>query len=310
MIIDRVRIVRGMTEQPIWWRRLCAWTHLSMVCHMLREVPLPSDFSAWCTNQATEPARVARLLELRDAPASQPGDISSYQIRSEILGRLVHLKTRYSGRGFPDSGSAVLDQALAALPLPASYIFPGPLEGDRCPQFPSSQLPDETRDAFLELIDELTPDFSSQGWVQIAYYFRLWEFDDTARAKCVELVSRADWSDQGDEPAIRRLAQLGFIALAQNWPELSRAALTYCARLRGSALSPEDVTAFVRTALILSSALPEDSALQVLEEFFTRLTASLQGDARAALRYELMILRYLAPVERWRFARAEALTIP
>jgi hypothetical protein len=78
----------------------------------------------------------------------------------------------------------------------------------------------------------------------------------------------------------------------------------------GPALSAEEVIAFVRTALILSLALPEDSGLHELQEFLVGLAAVLQGDARAALRYELMILRYVTPAGRWRLARAEALTVP
>jgi len=311
MVNDCVRVVPGMSEQPVWWRRLCAWTHLSIVCQMLREVPLPPEFPAWCASQATEPARVSRLLELRDNPASQPGDMSRYQIRSEILGRVAQLRARFAGRGFSDSGSGgVLDQALAALPVPASYIFPGPLEGDRRPQISLAQFPEETRERFSELIDGLTPNLSDEGWVQLAYYSRLWIFDAETRAKCTQLVCRADRNDQSNKPDIRVLAPLGFIALAQSWPELSRAALAYCARLMGPALSAEEVIAFVRTALILSLALPEDSGLHELQEFLVGLAAVLQGDARAALRYELMILRYVTPAGRWRLARAEALTVP
>ena len=269
---DQIRLVPGMRRQPVWWRRLCSWTHVTMICHILRPIQLENDFLTWCSGQAGATHTMSRLLELRQIPAWLPNDATSYQIRSEVLGRLVHLRQRYTAGGQHFPASDVLDQALESLleaGVPYSYLLPGPLEGDRVPLTSSSDLAGETREFFSKMVDDLTPNLPSQAWIGLAYVSRLWAFDEPSRIKIVNVLRQVRISEDVDKKrgTINMMARAGHVALEQVWPELSETIMSILIQECDSTLSPSDVGAVVRTALIATAALANEKAKSCLSNF-------------------------------------------
>jgi tetratricopeptide (TPR) repeat protein len=315
VVDDQIRMVPGMKRQPVLWRRLCSWTHVAMICRILRPIQVSNEFLAWCSDHTDATQTISRLLELRQIPASLPSDTTSYQIRSEVLGRLVHLRQRYTAGGQPFPASDVLDQALQSLSgagVPYSYCLPGPLEGGRVPQISSADLADEAREVFSRMIDDLTPDLSNKAWISLAYLSRLWVFAEPARAKFIKELGQIRLGESIDSRrrTINVLARLGYVALTQVWPELAETILSVSLKECDATLSPSEVGPVVRMAMIATAALTSENAKLKLNEFLLELGTRLQEAARAALRSEILALWHVTASEEWYLSQSEALSAP
>ena len=162
------------------------------------------------------------------------------------------------------------------------------------------------------MVDELTPDLSGPAWASLAYVSRLWAFDESTRTKFVSVLRQVKISGEVDKKrsTINLLARAGHIALAQVWPELAETIMFILVQECDATLSPSDVGAVVRTALIATAALENEKAKSILGNFLIELGARLPATARAALRTEILALWHVTAAEGWYLSQAEALSAP
>jgi hypothetical protein len=312
MVDSSVAFVPCMRDQPVFWRRLCSWTHAAAISRALQPMTFDvASFANWCAEQTPEYAKLAALLDIRQTPASLPGNTSAQRIRSEVLGRLAILRGRYTDKGWPLAATPILDRALGDLATDGfanSHLLPGPLEGDRRPQRPVSSLPEADKQIFPRVIAGLAAELSDQSWQQLAYLSRFYRLGTEARENSVAALQEAKAGTDAveRERAFSVLANVGFIALAQDWPDLSEAVLALCLRESNLETSPLEACKMVRIALIAVAALPKEDAVQKFGEFFLAASARLSPPARDVIHDEILVLKYLTPTESWSFSQPEA----
>jgi hypothetical protein len=231
------------------------------------------------------------------------------------LGRLTWLRARYTDRGWPLSGTVILDGALEALTadgLPGSHLLPGPLEGDRRPQYLLLSLPEEARDGFYNAITKLASGFSDPAWALLAYYARFCRLDGETRKNCIAALQDAQAGvDPGErECAFGVLANVAFVALVQDWPDLAEAALALCLREANAETSSPEADMLVRIALIAIAAFPISDANLMLNEFLFSVSARVSPAARRVLNDEILAMKYLIPADEWNLSQSEAMSAP
>ena len=236
MVDSAVAFVPGMRDQPVFWRRLCSWSQAAAISRALQPMTLEmASFANWCAEQTPDYAKLAALLDIRQTPASLPGTMSAQKIKSEVLGRLLILRARYTDKGWPSAATPVLDQAVDELVTSGhanSHLLSGPLDGDRRPQRPLSSLPEADRQIYPSVIAGLAAGLGDPSWQQLGHLSRFYRLETEARQNAVAALQGAKTDRCPDrEHAFAVLANVGFMALAQDWPDLSDAVLAVaCAR--------------------------------------------------------------------------------
>jgi len=119
-------------------------------------------------------------------------------------------------------------------------------------------------------------------------------------------VAKAGADPVAREPSFSVLANVGFIALVQDWPELSEAVLALCLRECSLETAPLEAAMMVRIALIAVAALTGDDAVLNFGEFLLRASAGLSSLAREVIHGEILALKYLTPAELWSLSQQEA----
>jgi hypothetical protein len=158
------------------------------------------------------------------------------------------------------------------------------------------------------VIAGLAAGLCDQSWQQLRYLSRFYLLETEARQTAVAALQQAkagtDASDR--ERAFAVLANVGFMALAQGWPDLSDAVLAFCLRESNLETSPLEACKIVRIALIAVATLPRDDADRKLDEFLLEASARLSSPARDVIHGEILALKYLTPAELWSLSQSEA----
>jgi hypothetical protein len=221
------------------------------------------------------------------------------------------LRARYADKGWPSAATPVLDQALDELATSGhanSHLLPGPLDGDRRPQRPLSNLPEADRQIYPSVIAGLAAGLGDQSWQQLGYLSRFYHLEAKACQNAVAALQQAKaGTDARDrEHAFTVLANVGFMALAQDWPDLSDAVLAFCLRESNLETSPLEACKIVRIALIAVATFPRYDADRKLDEFLLAVSARLSPPARHVMHDEILALKYLTPAEFWSLSQSEA----
>jgi hypothetical protein len=158
------------------------------------------------------------------------------------------------------------------------------------------------------VIGGLAAELSDQSWQQLAYLSRFYRLGTEARENSVAALQEAKAGTDAveRERAFSVLANVGFIALAQDWPDLSEAVLALCLRESNLETSPLEACKMVRIALIAVAALPKEDAVQKFGEFLLAASARLSPPARDVIHDEILALKYLTPAESWSLSQPEA----
>ena len=307
--------VQGMREQPVWWRRFCAWTHAAVVCRALRTVRFdPVRLAEWCRGHESREGRLARLLELRQTPGWQPLEPTGPQVRAEILGRLRLLRSGFAEYGVQFPGSENIEALARTLEGEGAlgwHLLPGPLEGSQRPRVSLRDFPKAFRRRTGREMASLPPDLASPAWARLAWLGRFVRLSDALGRRCADLVARADLGGDAEhrESTIGNLAHLCFTALVQEWPVLAEAVLAKCARETGPGTTRREALALLTVGLMAISALPEADAMERLGRFLVELCARLPpGPVLQAVHEEIGLLKGLQSASDWQLSQAKALS--
>jgi hypothetical protein len=129
------------------------------------------------------------------------------------------------------------------------------------------------------------------------YFSRFYQLGSEAREECIKALQKAKLGTDltNRELAFGVLANVGFIALIQDWPDLSDAILTVCLRELTSDTPPSEAGTVVGTALIAAATLPEQDAARRLGELLLNASARLSEPARRVLHEEIITLKQIRP---------------
>ena len=138
LMFNQINLMENGAKRPGFWKRICAWMQAQFVVRCLVKGPsaIPIDkLKTWCHSNMVRAGAYAELVNLREEPMllhtarMSPGDL-----RSEVLGRLIELRSRHEGEGRHVPCTEEIDQAMERAKKRGEWAkcnFPGPLEGCR-----------------------------------------------------------------------------------------------------------------------------------------------------------------------------------
>jgi hypothetical protein len=314
-VLAELRVLPHVAAQPAYWRRLCAWTQAGLLVRAFQQLAFDAAQLSEII-EAFEPdeARIAELLDLRQAPLSHPSETSRTCIHAEVLGRLLALQQRDGGQGKTLPGAEAFAKALEKMAEEAPMLvhMPGPLELDRLPFIQAEQQPKQFRANLDERASELTPVMDDSNWLRFAHLSRAVRFESDILTRMTDLVATAELGTSEAElrTGLGHLAAVGYIAVAQRHAPLADAILARCVQSGGLATSDKHGYALITLGLIASAAFADANvASERLSRYLTDLAFVLpRGAPCRQLAAEIAIIRtFTAPAGWSRLSRAEAL---
>lgn len=314
-VLAELRVLPHIAAQPAYWRRLCAWTQAGLLVRAFQQLAFDAAQLSEII-EAFEPdeARIAELLDLRQAPLSHPSETSRTCIHAEVLGRLLALQQRDGGRGKTLPGAEVLAKALEKMAEEAPMLvhMPGPLELDRLPFIQPEQQPEQFRANLNERASELTPVMDDSNWLRFAHLSRAVRFESNILTRMTDLVATAELGTSEAElrTGLGHLAAVGYITVAQRHAPLADAILARCIQSGGVATNDNHAHALITLGLIASAAFADANvASERLSRYLTDLAFVLpRGTPCRQLAAEIAIIRTFTALAGWsRLSRAEAL---
>ena len=138
-VFNRINLLDSGSIRPGYWKRMGALMHASVIVRDVIATSSSMDidaFEQWLQGATTAVGYFAGVVDARTQPMLFFGRMTGYSLHSEILGRLVALKSRHEkqGRALPRSESleGALTRSNDREELLTLY-FPGPLEGHQRP---------------------------------------------------------------------------------------------------------------------------------------------------------------------------------
>lgn len=308
-----LRVIPGVGHHPAYWRRLCSWTQAALLVRAFHTVTFDTGkLSHSITSDRTPEGVMAELLELRQDPLSHPSATSRTCIRAEILGRLLILQQCKKTQGRTLPGDDAFAQAIAeqAEVGPLLVHMPGPLELRRSPPWNFETLPELVQTGLRDRANELTSNLDDPNWIRFIHLARMIQYDNLILARITELAGKAAVpSSTIDErhAAIARIAEIGYIAVAQRHVPLSDALLGRCLETAGASTDAAEASALFKIGVIATAAA--EDALDRLARYLGHLARLVpQGEVCQVLSAEMGVLKSLTPLENWhRLAQPEAL---
>ena len=138
-VLNRVNLLESGSIRPGYWKRMGTLMHAGVIVRDVIATASSIDigvFEQWLHGTMTAAGYFAGVVDARTQPMLFFGRMTGYSLRSEILGRLVALKSRHEKQGRELPRSEGLDGALARSNDREELLtlyFPGPLEGHRRP---------------------------------------------------------------------------------------------------------------------------------------------------------------------------------
>ena len=137
---NRINLIENGSKQPGFWKRMCAWMQAQVVARALSRAPAPvamDSLEEWSMSSMALVGAYAELVDGREEPMLLFTErLPSSDLRCEVLGRLVALRSRHASEGRQIPQSNEIDRTLERTQERGNWLkcfFPGPLEGHRPP---------------------------------------------------------------------------------------------------------------------------------------------------------------------------------
>ena len=143
---NRINLLQNGSKQPGFWKRMCAWMQAQFIARALSRAPAAvamDSLEEWSMSSMALVGAYAELVDGREEPMLLLSErLPSSDLRCEVLGRLVALRSRHVGEGRQIPQSNEIDRAVERTQERGNWLkclFPGPLEGHRRPVAPVSE---------------------------------------------------------------------------------------------------------------------------------------------------------------------------
>ena len=313
-VFHRINLVESGSREPGFWKRMCAWMQAQFVVRTLLKAPATIDVDGLEERSVSRMALVGAYAELVDA-REEPmllftERLPTSDLRCEVLGRLVALRTRHAaeGRSIPLSGE--IDRALERAREDGNWIkcfFPGPLEGHRRPVVPASE-------ELLTSLQETPLDVSvPESWHFIAGVSHLHALGDPELAAARDAVAKVRDSVDDMEMQSHLLAyELASIVAKTNRDALlADAVADAVTRICRKASNEHHIHTIIIICLQAAAAFEEhDAWFDWLEKRFSDIASCLPGPPNKAVRIfleHLDAMETILPISSWFHRRARSI---
>ena len=96
-VTAKIRIIPGLREQPVYWQRLCAWTHTGHLVNFLKPFKTTDSLSSWLNTNRVPHHPISAILELIEAPASTDHWAKKFDVPAYLAHRILDMFSRHPG---------------------------------------------------------------------------------------------------------------------------------------------------------------------------------------------------------------------
>ena len=312
---NRINLIENGSKQPGFWKRMCAWMQAQFISRALSGTPsviAMDSLEEWSMSSMALVGAYAELVDAREEPMLLFTErVPSSDLRCEILGRLVALRSRHANEGQSVPHSEEIDRALGRAQECGNWLkcfFPGPLEGHRRPIAP---VPEE----LAGILNDAVPDISlPASWHFIANTSHLHALGEselgTARAALDRVPdSIHEWEVQNN---LLSLEVASIVAKTNGDTLLADAVADAVTRVSTRVSNENDIWLILVICLQAAAAFKEhDAWFDWLEERLARIAGCLPGrhpnrSVRIFLEH-LDAMETILPIDSWFHRRARSI---
>ena len=317
LIFNQINLMENGAKRPGFWKRNCAWMQAQFVvrCIVKKEPSAITieELKMWCHSHMVFAGTYAELINLREEPMLlHTSRMSSGDLRSEVIGRLIQLRSRHENEGRLVPCTKEIDQAIKRAEKRGDWAkcnFPGPLEGCRKIIHP---LPDY----LAEAMRKNKPDFSdptASNLVGIcSHMFRLSEAE--IRPLLEAVGAKLNRIDAKQKPNyIYCLEIAGIVAKNTRNTALADAIGDRLVEIAKEISEEHDIYMIVQICLQAAAAYKEKKSwFNWLEDRLARIASVIPGHPN---KYLTMFVEHLdsiesiLPIESWFHRRAKFIAI-
>ena len=311
LMFNQINLMENGSKQAGFWKRICAWMQAQFVVRSLFRGPSAiaiSELKTWCQSSMVLAGAYAELVNFREEPMSlytartSPGDL-----RSEVLGRLMILRSRHEGEGRHVPHTEEIDRAMERARERGDGLkcyFPGPLEGCREIIRP---LPDELADKLRKGRPDISDPASWQLIGNCSQIFRLSEAElEPVREAAGEKVNRIDAGQKQNHLFSLEIASI--VAKSSRDTALADVVGDALVDIARGISDAHDTYMIVQICLQAAAAYEERKAwLDWLEDRLARIASVIPGPPNKCLGMfveDLDSIETILPIDSWFHRRA------
>ena len=311
---NRINLIENGSKQPGFWKRMCAWMQAQFIARTLSGVPAiiaMDSLEEWSMSSMALVGAYAELVDAREEPMLLFTErVPSSDLRCEVLGRLVGLRSRHvnDGRSVPQSEE--IDRALERAQERGNWLkcfFPGPLEGHQRPV-------SATTEELAEILKDTVPDISlPASWHLVANASYLHALGESELVAAREALARVpDVVDEGElQNHLLSLEIASIVAKTSGDTLLANAVADAAARVSTRVSNENDIWLILVICLQAAAAFKEhDAWFYWLEDSLAKIANCLPGPHNRSVRIfleHLDAMETILPIDSWFHRRARSI---
>ena len=312
--VNRINLIENGSRQPGFWKRMCAWMQAQFVARALSRAPASiamDSLEEWSISSMALVGAYAELVDAREEPMLLFTErLPSSDLRCEVLGRLVALRSRHTNEGRHIPQSEEIDRALERARERGNWLkcfFPGPLEGHRRPIAPASE---ELADTLKEAVPNLSLPASWHFIANASHLHALDEFELGAAREALTLIPHL--IDEGEMQNDLLSLEVASIVAKTSRDTLLADAIGDAVTSVGTRASNErDIWLILVICLQAAAAFRDhDAWFDWLEERLARIASCLPGPPNRSVRIfleHLDAMETILPIDSWFHRRARSI---
>ena len=311
---NRINLLQNGSKQPGFWKRMCAWMQAQFIARALSRAPAAvamDSLEEWSMSSMALVGAYAELVDGREEPMLLLSErLPSGDLRCEVLGRLVALRSRHASEGRQIPQSNEIDRAVERTQERGNWLkclFPGPLEGHRRPVAPVSE-------ELAEILNSAMPDISlSASWHMIANASHLNSLGESELGAARGALTRVpNFGDEGEKQDILlSLEVASIVARTSRDTALADAIADAVTRVSARASNENDIWLILVICLQAAAAFREhDAWFDWLERRLASIASNLPGPPNRSVRIyleHLDAMETILPVDSWFHRRARSI---
>ena len=312
--VNRINLIENGSKQPGFWKRMCAWMQAQFVARALSRAPASiamDSLEEWSMSSMALVGAYAELVDAREEPMLLFTErLPSSDLRCEVLGRLVALRSRHTNEGRCIPQLVEIDRALERAQERGNWLkcfFPGPLEGHRRPIAPASK-------ELANTLKEAMPDLSlPASWHFIANASHLHALGESELGAAREALTRIPHLiDKGEmQNDLLSLEVASIVAKTSRDTLLADAVAGAVTSVSTRASNESDIWLILVICLQAAAAFKDhDEWFDWLEDRLAIVASCLPGPPNRSVRIfleHLDAMETILPIDSWFHRRARSI---
>lgn len=268
--LSRVSVDEELWHYPPYWRRLAAFAHANVLIETLEmdSRQAVDDFTGWLDSLITPKEVSVTLLDMRKEPMWRAWDMTSFNLKAMVVGRLMLIKDAREKNGLIFPSSHLVDSTIEDLGGVESLLSirrPSPLQDKRRIErkYDSNGKidSDSVTEFFSDIIDELGREPTGVAWKKLVVACRLQCFDKNLFDNLIKSVGNLTLENKVEEREkfFETLESAAVIAAVQSCEALADAVTYALVKAAGKFSTALEAKIGYYIILMSSGAIIEDA---------------------------------------------------